>query len=143
MRSVISVTLALAMFALVGAWYCWDADRNHGFQFGYYGDLNRVSNALTNIPGVTITQTWQKGGLSLQAFGFGLWYSNLPVRLDFGETDPVRTMGPLEVRITCGQRIRAEVAAARAHLAPPASDSSPTTIGETGGVSPVNPRVSP
>jgi hypothetical protein len=53
-------TFFLALLLLVVAipigwagWYRWDSARNRGKQYGYYGDFNRVSNALASIPGVT------------------------------------------------------------------------------------------
>jgi len=47
MKKLILV-LSAVVVAFVGfvLYYRWDSGTNHGYQFGYYGEFNRVSNAL-------------------------------------------------------------------------------------------------
>lgn len=85
----------VVLFLLIGgpiAWYRWDSAINRGSEYGYYGEFNRVSNALATIPTVTITQAWHNLDVSLEEFGFGVVVTGQPVRLFFSETDPIRTM---------------------------------------------------
>jgi hypothetical protein len=74
-------------------WYRWDSGRNHGYQFGYYGEFNRVSNALTAIPGITITQSWHNCDVTLEEFGFtATMGSGEPARIAVGEHDRIRSL---------------------------------------------------
>ena len=57
-KLIIILSAVMVLFVGFVLWYRWDSGTNHGFQFGYYGEFNRVSNALASIPGVTITQSW-------------------------------------------------------------------------------------
>ena len=108
---LIAASLIACLLAFI-AWYLWDSSRNRGSEFGYYGGFNRVSNALASVPGVKITNYWHNLDVSLEEFAFELTISNRPVRLFFGETDPVRAV-PREAAITALQaRISAELALA-------------------------------
>lgn len=92
-KILIIVVLGVLTFALMFiAWDRWDSAQNRGNEFGYYGEYNRVSNALALIPGVAITQAWHNLDLTLEEFGFGITVTGRPVRLFFGETDHIRTM---------------------------------------------------
>ena len=93
MRTILQIlsALLLCLLAFIGG-YLWDSSRNRGSEFGYYGEFNRVSNALAAVPGVTMTGSWHNNDVTLEEFSFALTISNRPVELFFGETDPVRTM---------------------------------------------------
>ena len=74
-------------------WYRWDSAQNRGSKFGYYGEYNRVSNALASLPGVTITNAWYNRDVSLEEFGFDvLVATGQTARLFFSETDEVRRL---------------------------------------------------
>lgn len=47
----ISVSILVAVVALV-AFYKWDSAKNRGFTFGYYGELNTVTRAASDLPDV-------------------------------------------------------------------------------------------
>ena len=102
---LIILALIVFFFGFLG-WSSWDASRNRGREFGYYGEFNRVSNALASIPGVTVTQSWHNHDITLEEFGFGLTVTGQPVVFLFEETDPIRSMRP-----------EAKVAALRARIA--------------------------
>jgi hypothetical protein len=102
---IIIAAMISCFFGFVG-WYLWDSSRNRGREFGYYGDFNRVSNALASIPGVTVTQWWHNLDVTLEEFGFDFTVTGQPVRLHFGETDSIRSM-----------RRKAAVAALQARIA--------------------------
>ena len=61
------IVLALVALAVL---YFWDADENRGFEFGYYGDFNRVKYALAKVDGVSITREWANEDIDLEEFGF-------------------------------------------------------------------------
>jgi len=104
--------LPLAIFAFTAAlisfigWHRWDASHNRGFEHGYYGEFNRVRNALATIPDVNVTNSWHHLDVTLEEFGFDIAVAGRPVRLSFGEDDLVREMKrdaareDLKVRIT-------------------------------------------
>jgi hypothetical protein len=73
--------------------YRWDSGTNHGYQFGYYGEFNRVSNALASLPGITVTQAWANCDVTLEEFGFtARMASGQPVRIAVGERDRIRSL---------------------------------------------------
>src|SRR6266404_1105743 len=87
--------LAAVVVLFVGfiLWYRWDSGTNHGYRFGYYGDFDRVSNALASIPGITVTQTWANRDVTLEEFGFvATIRSGEPVRIAVGERDRIRSL---------------------------------------------------
>jgi len=85
--SVIGLFFALILL------YRWDSDTNHGFQFGYYADFNRVSNALASIPDITVTQSWHNCDVTLEEFGFAATVSSgEPIRVAVGERDHIRSL---------------------------------------------------
>jgi hypothetical protein len=112
---VLLITLALlivSFFAFIG-WYRWDSSRNRGNEFGYYGEFNRVSNALASVSGVVVTQSWHNLDVTLEEFGFGLTFTGQPVYLFFGETDPIRGMSRDAAVVALQSRIGAELASSQ------------------------------
>jgi hypothetical protein len=110
MRVLLPIIAALSVcfFGYIG-WYFWDSSRNRGSEFGYYGEFNRVSNTLASIPGVVVTQAWHNLDLTLEEFGFDLTITGRPVRLFFGETDPIRNMRRDAAVAALQNRIAAEL----------------------------------
>src|SRR5437763_17104627 len=111
MRSLRAILFTLVfLITALGAfffWYRFDSARNRGYQFGYYGDYNRVSNALASIPGVTVTNTWMNNDITLEEFAFGiLTGEGKSLEILIAERDPIRQLsGPplveaLKTRIT-------------------------------------------
>ena len=94
MKKIIHILSAvLVVFVGFVLWYRWDSGTNHGYRFGYYGDFNRVSNALASIPGVTVTQSWANCDVTLEEFGFtATMVSGEPVRIAVGERDRIRSL---------------------------------------------------
>ena len=87
-----AIVFAVASFATIG-WYKWDLSQNRGYEFGYYGDFNRVSHALREIPGITVTSEWANPDTVLEEFGFEITTNKKRViQLDFSEVDPVRNL---------------------------------------------------
>jgi hypothetical protein len=97
-----------AAFAGVMGWYMWDSSANHGFEFGYFGQFNRVSKAARAVPGVSITNSWYHGDIDLEEFGLTLSLSGKPVTLFFSESDPVRTMNHEAAVAALKRRIESE-----------------------------------
>jgi len=108
---ILTSTILLAVGLAVGSigWYRWDSSRNCGSEFGYYGEYNRVSNALASIPGVVITQHWHNLDVTLEEFGFDLTIARTPIRLFFGEKDTIRSMSREAAMAALKQRIAAEI----------------------------------
>ncbi|MEO6754016.1 MAG: hypothetical protein ABIP85_19730, partial [Chthoniobacteraceae bacterium] len=88
----VCVLLGLAPVSYI-AWYRWDSSRNRGFEFGYFGDFNRVRYALVAIPGITVTRDWANKDMSIQEFGFDITTSTgQTIPLAFQESDPTRSL---------------------------------------------------
>ncbi len=96
------------LIGLIG-WYQWDSAQNRGSTFGYYGQYNRVSNALASVPRVTITSGWHNHDVTLEEFGFDIRVAGKPVRLLFSETDPIRRMNRDGAISALQLRIQAEL----------------------------------
>lgn len=88
--------LLLLGVALCGAIFLVSCDppaRNDGRESGYYGDFNRISNALVSIPGVTITNAWMNRDITLEEFGFDITTgTGKAVHIAIGERDPLRSI---------------------------------------------------
>lgn len=106
---LITVLVVLMIPVMFIIWYRWDSARNRGSEFGYYGEFNRVSNALASIPGVTVTQAWHNLDMTLEEFGFGVTVTGRPVSLAFGETDPIREMSRTKAAVALQARIAADL----------------------------------
>ena len=92
-KLIVILSVVLVLFVGFILWYRWDSGTNHGYQFGYYGDFNRVSNALASIPGITVTQAWANCDVTLEEFGFAATMgSGEPVRIAVGERDRIRSL---------------------------------------------------
>ena len=104
----ICVLLGIAPVAFIG-WYRWDFAQNRGFEFGYFGDFNRVGHALTRIPGVTITHDWANHDVTLEEFGYDITTSGgRSLHLNFGESDPLRDMSDQQLINGLTARIQQE-----------------------------------
>ena len=76
----------------------WDAAKNRGHTWGYWGEFNTVSNALNTIPGVTILTPWCHTDVSLEEFGFNILVHGRQVELAFSETNPTRSLSGRKLR---------------------------------------------
>jgi len=83
-----TLVVLLGMFSL----YKWDSSVNRGREFGYWGDFNRMSNALSSIPGIAIKTSWCNADVTLEEFGFDITTHGLNGQLVFGERTPIRNM---------------------------------------------------
>jgi hypothetical protein len=96
LRQLAFVVAALAAAGFVAS--CGPPPTNDGRESGYYGDFNRVSNALVSIPGVTVTNFWINRDITLEEFAFDIaTASGEAVHLAFGERDPMRKMARPEL----------------------------------------------
>ena len=94
-KLILILILSAVVVVFVGFvfWYRWDSGTNHGYQIGYYGEFNRVSNALASISGITVTQAWANCDVTLEEFGFtAKMASGEPVRIAVGERDRIRSL---------------------------------------------------
>jgi hypothetical protein len=85
LRRIIWVSVGLLTF--LGAYLLfqvWDGGKNRGYTWGYWGDLNRVSSCLKELPGVSIVDVWYTDDWSLEEFRFDLMVEGKPVRINFG-----------------------------------------------------------
>jgi hypothetical protein len=96
LRQFIFVVAALA--AATFSVSCDPPATNDGRESGYYGDFNRISNALVSIPGVTVTTAWMNRDITLEEFAFAITTATgEPVYLGFGERHPIRRMSRSEL----------------------------------------------
>jgi hypothetical protein len=76
----------------IAVYYWWDASKNRGRESGYWGEYNRVSNALASLPEVKIQLSSYNDDISLEEFQFDLETSGLSISLFFTEGDAIRKM---------------------------------------------------
>jgi hypothetical protein len=111
MKSVL-ITLLVLISAVVAfiAWYQFDSAQNHGYEFGYYGDFNRVSNALVFIPAIQVTEFLMNRDVTLEEFGFKVVKaSGDVVWITFGERDPVRELSGDRLHLALKKQLEAAV----------------------------------
>jgi hypothetical protein len=90
------VVLSLCTGALFVS--CSPPAQNDGRESGYYGDFNRVSNALVSIPGVVVTNFWMNQDITLEEFGFDVTTAaGKPLHIAVSERDPRRRMPRAEL----------------------------------------------
>ncbi len=109
---ILLAIVALGIALIVGfiVFYRWDSARNRGYQWGYFGEYNSISNVLASIPGVTITQAWHNLDMSLEEFGFDITITGRTARIYFGESDPLRTLSGTTAVSALQTRIAQELA---------------------------------
>ncbi len=83
---------AVAVLVFIGmiGWVWIDLNLpDQGWEFGYYGQFNRVKHVIEDMPGVTIIDHWQHKDISLEDFGFTLMVDgNRQVGVTFSENSP-------------------------------------------------------
>src|SRR5438552_8519642 len=106
--ALLLVIIIAALIAALGFGYRWDSARNRGHTWGYWGELNSVSNTLLKIPGVTIVRPWYNADVTLEEFGFDILVQGRQVKLAFGERDPVRSLSGHRLERALMEMIRKE-----------------------------------
>ena len=87
----------------------WDSKVNRGHEYGYYGELNTVSNALVALPGVTIIGSGYNRDVFLEEFGFSVRAgSRQELEVWFHEDDPIRSMSGERLKSALKNRIEEE-----------------------------------
>jgi hypothetical protein len=106
------LTLIIAASSLLLVTSCGPPAINNGKEYGYYGDFNRASNALVAIPGIRITNFWLNPDITLEEFGFDVvTQTGQPVRIGFGERDPLRKLSRAQLTAALAAEIRQKTAA--------------------------------
>ena len=73
------------------AFYRWDSRVNKGHEYGYYGEVNAVSNALVRMDGVDIVECFINLDMFVEEFGFKVAdQEGREFWISFGEEDPAR-----------------------------------------------------
>jgi hypothetical protein len=97
MKWLLSIAMTvIGVIVLLLCYYHWDSRKNRGYEFGYYGEFNTVSNALARMNGVKILDSWYNADVSLEEFGFYFRTADGRTnRIAFGESAPMRKLsGP-------------------------------------------------
>jgi len=108
------VIVVLLFFGSLAYWR-WDSDHNRGHHHGYWGEFNRITDALTSLPGVTIEKSWANEDVTLEEFGFTIQVSSQAVSLEFGETDPIRGMKGKQLSEALSRKIEERKSTQPAH----------------------------
>lgn len=97
---------ALVLFILL---YRWDRGQNRGYSHGYWGELNRVSNALVRIPGLNIVNSGCNADMTMEEFGFDVRTAEgKNLHLWFLEDDPTRNLSGTRLSDAVTKRINKE-----------------------------------
>lgn len=110
MRRLLSLAAVVIVVGSIGfiQWYRWDSGSNHGYEFGYFGAFNRVSNALVSLGGVTITNSWANCDVSMEEFGFTLTNKvGASLEIAVGEQDSIRSLSGQKLADAMRERIGA------------------------------------
>jgi hypothetical protein len=92
-KSLLQLLAALVLILIaIAVFYWWDASKNRGRESGYWGEYNRVSNALASLPEVKIKSGLYNDDISLEAFQFDLETGGRSISLFFTEGDAIRKM---------------------------------------------------
>ena len=98
--------LSVMAIALIGR-YRWDSGRNRGYEVGYWGAFNRVSNTLARLPGVTVIRSGYNADVTLEEFGFDIGTSDRKnLHVWFSEDDPIRRLADDGLAKALAERIR-------------------------------------
>lgn len=87
------------------SYYKWDSSVNRGSEFGYWGDFNRTSNALSSIPGLTIIRSWGNNDITLEEFSFDFKINDLKGHLFFEDHSPIRNMPRWKAQTLLQERV--------------------------------------
>jgi hypothetical protein len=80
-------------FVTAVLWYRWDSGTNHGYSWGYWGQLNTVRNSLARLPGVTIINFGCNADVTMEEFGFDILIAEgRQVHVWFDEREPIRKL---------------------------------------------------
>lgn len=80
--------LAITLWILT---YQLDSHNNFKLHWGYYGDYNRVTDAITSIPGALILDSWANGDITLEEFAVTVRTpAGDTIEMFFEEDDQVR-----------------------------------------------------
>ena len=85
------IILLLLLWGTVNYWE-WDQNQNRGYHHGYWGEYNRIRDALTLIAAEPVQQIFLNKDITLEEFGFSVPQNGKSIRLDFDETNPVRRL---------------------------------------------------
>ena len=124
-----SLFLLMALIAFIG-WYRWDSGRNRGYEFGYWGSFNRVSNTLARLPGINIVSSGHNADVTLEEFGFDITTTTgQPLHIWFAGGDPTRALSGDRLTKSLTERIEKEssnqASEATSEPAPGAASSAP------------------
>ena len=107
---LVITSVCLALIALFFAWIFWnrwDSEKNRGFTFGYWGEFNRVSNALASMPSVALISSGHNHDLTLEEFHFEIRNSEgRELDVWFGEDDPIRSMSGQKLSRALAEKIQ-------------------------------------
>lgn len=103
--------LAVTTIAL-GAFLVWnrlDAAQNRGYKFGYWGQFNRVGNALSEIQDITVTGKGGNKDITFEEFIYKVETADgQELSLWFMERDPIRKMSGRQLTEALLKKIEAE-----------------------------------
>ena len=94
MRMILLIFGLLAVVLVAAfSFYRWDEHKNRGWEIGYYGEFNTVSNMLAGLPAVSITNSWCNHEMKLDNFGFEITTADgRPVQIHVRVNSPLRKM---------------------------------------------------
>lgn len=91
---------------MIFAFYLWDSHRNHGWTFGYYGEMNRVAQALAEIPDIRVISSYANNDIVLEEFGFRIHTEGHSGQtLHVSESDPLRNFAGTELLAELKRRL--------------------------------------
>ncbi len=91
-----------------GTIWGFDSSCNRGWDFGYWGDFNRVKEALEDLSGGRVVKDWSNPDIVLEEFGFEVETTpGKRIDLNFSESDPIRHLRGKRLHDALRHRLRA------------------------------------
>lgn len=108
-KMLTGVLILLMTFIAFIAFYRWDSGLNRGYDFGYWGSFNSVSNAMARLPGITIVKSGRNADVTLEEFGFDITTTTgRPLPIWSAEGDPTRALSGDRLTKALMERIEKE-----------------------------------
>lgn len=99
--AAVVIVLSLGICALVV-----DRSTNRGFTIGYYGELNKLTAALSSLPGVSIDEVGYNSDVTLEEITIWIYDARGRRRqINFWQSDPIRELSGEALKAALAERL--------------------------------------
>jgi hypothetical protein len=84
-----------------------DRSTNLGLEFGYYGELNKLTAAFKSLPDVSVESVGYNPDLTLEEIWFRIKHSQVPRYIPIAEDDPIRELSGEQLKTALARGLAA------------------------------------